>query len=76
MSISITQTPAQVNLSQSPIIFTVYENGGVINSSSFQYVCELYYWGGDSNASGSIPQYTLVKYPINQTLVFLMLVEL
>lgn len=63
MSLAITQTPAQVNLAQSPIIFTVSESTSVINSSSFQYYADLYYWSGGPNDSGSIPQYTLVKYP-------------
>ena len=43
MSISITQTPATASLAQSPIIFTAVEsNPLLINSSSFQYVGELY----------------------------------
>ena len=63
MSLSITQTPAQVNLAQSPIIFTVSESTSVINSSSFQYYGDLYYWIGSPNSSGSVPQYTMVKYP-------------
>lgn len=63
MSLSITQTPAQVNLAQSPIIFTVSESTSVINSSSFQYYADLYYWSGTPNESGSVPQYTMVKYP-------------
>lgn len=63
MSLSITQTPAQVNLAQSPIIFTVSESTSVINSSSFQYYADLYYWIGTPNQSGSVPQYTMVKYP-------------
>ena len=63
MSLSITQTPAQVNLAQSPIIFTVSESTSVINSSSFQYYADLYYWSGTTNESGSVPQYTMVKYP-------------
>jgi hypothetical protein len=63
MSLSITQTPAEVNLAQSPIIFTVSESTSVINSSSFQYYADLYYWIGTPNQSGSVPQYTLAKYP-------------
>ena len=63
MSLSITQAPAQVNLAQSPIIFTVSESTSVINSSSFQYYADLYYWIGTPNQSGSVPQYTLAKYP-------------
>jgi hypothetical protein len=62
MSLSITQTPATASLAQSPIIFTVSESSGVINSSSFQYNCDLFYWSGTPSQSGSA-QYTLVKYP-------------
>lgn len=64
MSLSITQTPAQVSPAQSPIIFTVAESTGVVYSSSFQYVADLYYWTGSVNDSGSA-KYTLVKYPNN-----------
>ena len=63
MSISITQVPAQCSLVQSPTIFTVSESAAVIYSSSFQYVADLYYWAGTPNASGSVPQYVLTKYP-------------
>lgn len=67
MSLAITQTPATASLAQSPIIFTVKETGGVINSASFQYNCDLYYWNGTPSQSGSA-EYTLVKYP-NQSSV-------
>jgi hypothetical protein len=63
MALSITQTPAIVSLAQSPIIFTVYENTAVISSASFQYVGELFYWQGAPNASSSVADYTLVKFP-------------
>lgn len=63
MSFSITQTPATCSLVQSPTIFTLYETGDVVLSSSFQYYCDLYYWSGTPNNSGSVAQYTLVKYP-------------
>lgn len=63
MSISIVQTPATCSLAQSPIVFSVNEsNTGVIYSSSFQYVADLYYWTGSVYQSGS-PDFTLVKYP-------------
>ena len=63
MSISITQTPATASLAQSPIIFTAVEsNPLLINSSSFQYVGELYYWTGSIYNSGST-DYTIAKYP-------------
>jgi len=63
MALSITQTPPLVNLAQSPIAFTLSESTGVILSSSFQYVLDLYYWSGLDTASGSSANYTLVKYP-------------
>lgn len=62
MALSITQTPANVSPAQSPIVFTVNENGGVLLSSSFQYYADLYYWDGTPTQSGSV-DYTLVKYP-------------
>jgi hypothetical protein len=63
MSISFTQTPATASLAQSPIIFSVAESTPVYTSSSFQYVGELYYWTGSVSNSGSVPDYTIVKYP-------------
>jgi hypothetical protein len=65
MSLSITQTPASCSLAQSPIIFSVLESTSVINSSSFQYVGELFYWTGSIYQSSSLPDYTIVKYPNN-----------
>jgi hypothetical protein len=63
MSLNITQYPASASLAQSPMVFTVFENTQVVASSSFQYYADLYYWDGSPNASGSIPQYTLTKFP-------------
>ena len=63
MALTITQTPATCSLAQSPTIFTAAESGLVITSASFQYYLDLYYWDGTPNNSGSIPNYTLVKYP-------------
>ena len=63
MSISITQTPAQISLAQSPVVFSVLEsNGALLTSSSVQYIGELYYWTGSLYNSSSA-NYTLVKYP-------------
>jgi len=54
MALSITQTPANVSLAQSPIIFSVLEsNAALITSASFQYIGELYYWQGSLTNSGS-----------------------
>lgn len=64
MSISITQTPANVSLAQSPIIFSVLEsNSALITSQSFQYIGELYYWKGALTNSGSSADYIISKYP-------------
>jgi hypothetical protein len=64
MALSIIQTPANVSLAQSPIIFAVSEsNSQAFTSSSFQYVADLYYWTGSIINSGSSADYQLVKYP-------------
>ena len=63
MSLSITQLPASCSLAQSPTIFTLSESGLVYTSASFQYYLDLYYWSGTPSNSGSLPNYTLVKYP-------------
>jgi hypothetical protein len=63
MSLSITQLPASCSLAQSPTIFTLSESGLVYTSASFQYYLELYYWDGTPSNSGSVENYTLVKYP-------------
>lgn len=66
MSLSLLQTPATASLAQSPIIFSVAESTPVYNSSSFQYVGELYYWTGSLTNSASVADYTIVKYPNTQ----------
>ena len=63
MALSITQLPASCSLAQSPTIFTLSESGLVYTSASFQYYLELYYWNGTPSNSGSVENYTLVKYP-------------
>jgi hypothetical protein len=66
MALSITQTPANVSLAQSPIIFTLSESdSGLLSSASFQYIGELYYWTGAPTNSGSTSDYTIVKYANN-----------
>jgi hypothetical protein len=69
MSLSFLQTPATASLAQSPIMFSVKESTGVINSSSFQYVGQLYYWTGTLASSGSY-DYQLQKYQRNEDLNF------
>ena len=64
MALSITQTPANISLAQSPIIFTVAEsNSGSFFSSSFQYVGELSYSNEYPFGPTSPTVYTIVKYP-------------
>ena len=63
MALSINQEPAIVNLAQSPIIFSIFEDTAVLAYTGFQYVADLYYWTGSMSNSGSIPDYTMVKYP-------------
>jgi hypothetical protein len=63
MSLSFSQTPATVNLAQSPIAFSVYENSDAITSSSFQYVLELSFWTGSISDSGSSNKFTFTKFP-------------
>lgn len=64
MAISIIQNPANVSLSQSPVVFAVSESSAeVLTSSSVQYVAELYYFSGSETNSGSSADYTLVKFP-------------
>ena len=63
MALTIIQTPNDVNLAQSPIVFAVSEsNSEAFTSSSFQYLADLYYWTGSLTDSGS-SDYTLTKYP-------------
>lgn len=68
MALSFTQTPATINLSQSPIIFTLSESTSeLLTSQSFQYFGDLYYWQGSTTNSGSVPNYTFAKYPNNSS---------
>jgi hypothetical protein len=62
MALSVIQYPASCSLAQSPIAFAVSESAQVINSASFQYNADLFYWTGGPSNSGSA-KYTLVKYP-------------
>ena len=64
MAIEFLQYPASCSLAQSPIVCAVSESvSGSIASSSFQYIGELYYWTGSVDQSGSLPQFTLAKFP-------------
>jgi len=63
MSLSLLQTPALVSFAQSPIIFSVSESTTLYQSSSFQYVGELFYWTGSITNSGSASDYTITKFP-------------
>jgi len=64
MALSLLQTPASCSFAQSPIIFSLNESiTSTLTSSSFQYVGDLYYWQGGPNASSSVENYTISKFP-------------
>ena len=48
---------------QSPIVFSVRDNTSVYTASAFQYTADIYTWSGSISGSGSVPNYTLRKYP-------------
>ena len=62
MSYSIIQTPANVSLSQSPMIFAV-SSSTLTTQTNFMYVGELTVWTGSANNSGSGQTWQLAKYP-------------
>ena len=63
MSLSITQHPAYLNLSQSPVVFVVKESSNsLLAESTFQYNMKLYYWVGDIGDIPTEENYILVKY--------------
>ena len=63
MALTFTQQPSTASLAQSPIVFGVLESGGILTSSSFQYLGALTVWSGRPVDSGSGQTYTLAKYP-------------
>jgi hypothetical protein len=62
MSISVLQTPEDIQPAQSPIVFSVTETTQAYTASEFQYVANLYVWSGNYNQSGSYI-YQARKYP-------------
>ena len=48
---------------QSPIVFSVRDTTSVYTASAFQYTADIYTWSGSISGSGSVPNYTLRKYP-------------
>ena len=74
MALSIAQTPADVSLAQSPIIFSISESvSSVIANAGFQYVADLYYWTGSLTNSSSVADYTMVKFP-NVSLILIIVI--
>lgn len=61
MALSLLQIPPTVNLSQSPMVYSISSTTDLANPG-FQYVCDLYIWSGTPASSGSY-KYQLVKYP-------------
>lgn len=62
MALVFNQTPPTLSLAQSPVVFTVFEDGGLYSGSEFQYTCRLNFWTGSESDSGSYDYY-LTKYP-------------
>lgn len=67
MSYSFIQTPAEVSLAQSPVIFAV-SSSQYVAQPNFQYIGELSIWTGSLSDSGSGEVWTLAKYPSTQGL--------
>jgi hypothetical protein len=63
MSVSLIQTSSLVSLAQSPMPYTLEETSSVRLNNGYQYGLDLYYWTGSITGSGSVPDFTLVKYP-------------
>jgi hypothetical protein len=62
MSVSFIQSSSLVSLAQSPMPYTLEETSSVKLNTGYQYALDLYYWTGSITGSGSVPDYTLVKY--------------
>lgn len=62
MALVFTQLPPTLSLAQSPVAYSVFENGGLYSGSEFQYTCQLTFWTGSESVSGSY-DYLLTKYP-------------
>jgi hypothetical protein len=63
MALELKQQPGALVPAQSPIVFSVKDNTLVYTSSSFQYTADIFTWSGSISGSGSVPNYTLRKYP-------------
>jgi len=66
MAFNITQQPTGSSpvLTQSPVPFTLFEDGDGITSQSFQYILDLKFWRGDWDTNEpTASQYTLEKFP-------------
>jgi hypothetical protein len=61
MALTLLQSPATVNLSQSPMVYAISSSTDLANPG-FTYVCNLFIWSGTPSASGSY-EYQLIKYP-------------
>jgi hypothetical protein len=63
MALAFTQQPGAIMPGQSPIVFSVRDTTSVYTASAFQYTADIYTWSGSISGSGSVPNYTLRKYP-------------
>lgn len=67
MSYTFIQTPADISLAQSPIIFSV-SSSQYVAQPNFQYIGELSIWTGSTTPPVDAEVWTLAKYPSSQGL--------
>jgi hypothetical protein len=68
MALSIYNTVQSASLAESPIVVRVDDDAANIQSSSYQFVADLYSWAGDETAKPDSPSYTFSKFPIINSL--------
>ena len=69
MALSIYNTVQSASLAESPIVVRVDDGAANIQSSSYQFVADLYSWRGDEvTDKPSTPTYTFSKFPIINSL--------
>jgi hypothetical protein len=69
MALSIYNTVQSASLAESPIVVRVDDDAANIQSSSYQFVADLYSWRGDEvTDKPTSPTYTFSKFPIINSL--------
>ena len=68
MALTIYNTVQSASLAESPIVVRVDDTAGAFQSSSYQFVADLYSWLGDEDDKPASPTYTFSKFPIINSL--------